>query len=133
MPKTLNKPNLPYAAVEISPIKPFLETSYSMLKEVDHPTRSTTLQALKTASHAHVICHGYVTPTGQPLTYLILHDSEDESRRFQVRSILSASMPRLRSLSVRVQYEHGWADGPTRRESTHRRRVPDGLVSRSRG
>lgn len=98
MPKTLNKPELPQAAAEISAIKPFLQASYNALNEIDRPSRLTALSALKTASHAHIICHGEVSNIDPTLSYLILHDSEIESRRFSVRSILSASMPRMRSL-----------------------------------
>jgi hypothetical protein len=99
MPHTPNEANLRFAPAEIAAIKPVLPTSFSKITELEEPTSSKVLSVLKAATHAHFICHGAVSATDPTLSHLklgILPSGKPSS--LEVRSILQASMPQLRSV-----------------------------------
>jgi tetratricopeptide (TPR) repeat protein len=99
MPHTPNEASLRFASAEIAATKPILPISFSSITELEEPTSSKVLSVLKAATHAHFICHGAVFATDPTLSHLklgILPSGKPSS--LEVRSILQASMPQLRSI-----------------------------------
>jgi tetratricopeptide (TPR) repeat protein len=101
MPETPDEavPDLEFAGTETAVILPMMKRQFDNVYQLPHPTRPAVLAALKTASHAHFICHGSVSATDPTFSHLKLHSLPNgKPSPLEVRSLLLAKAPQLRSV-----------------------------------